>query len=431
MDMMTMHDYDNEMDLLKQAMLPDDYPPEAKIHMLGDLDKNTLKQFKKVMNIADRGALMADGHMGYILPIGGVAAFKGKISPTMVGYDIGCGNNAIMTSLEPDAIKPVLEQMMDEIYDVIPFGIGKINNKVDKDHAVFEDDAWDIFPPEVKEKMRDEARAQLGTVGAGNHYVDIFEDNDDCVWIGTHCGSRGFGWKTCQGFINLIENGDWMKRAKENVCLVDVKSIIGSNYKVAMELAGRYARVNREVIVDTVLDIIGTDNYKINEISNHHNFAWNERHLDPTGKFFEDYIVIRKGSTPNFPDQLSFVGGSMGDISVILKGKESVQNRECLYSTVHGAGRIMSRREAAGKYKYKKGKKVKMSEGSISWDMLRQWIGKEGIKLKGGAPDEAPQAYKRIEEVLKYHSDSVEIETVLRPLGVLMASEFDEDPYKD
>jgi len=123
-------------------------------------------------------------------------------------------------------------------------------------------------------------------------------------------------------------------------------------------------------------------------VHNHHNFAWEEEHQG------RKLWVVRKGATPAFPGQLGFVGGSMGDNSVILEGKASEESEKALYSTVHGAGRVMSRTEASGRKKWKKGKMIKKSEGKISREMMMEWVDSKGVELRGGGTDESPHCYK-------------------------------------
>lgn len=155
---------------------------------------------------------------------------------------------------------------------------------------------------------------------------------------------------------------------------------------------------------------------------NHHNFAWKEHHFD------QDLWVIRKGSTPAFPGQKGFVGGSMGDISVILEGVESETSRAALYSIIHGAGRAMGRMQAKGK-RDKSGNVIR--PGLIARDEMFSWIKTVGVELRGADVDEAPQAYKRIEDVLKAHQDTVKILHTLKVIGVVMAEPMCNDPYKD
>jgi tRNA-splicing ligase RtcB len=195
-----------------------------------------------------------------------------------------------------------------------------------------------------------------------------------------------------------------------------------------MRLAGEYAYAGREWVCETVRKIIGAD--ETYRVHNHHNFCWEEDHDG------EKYFVVRKGATPAFPGQEGFVGGSMGDNSVILKGIDNSESKKALYSTVHGAGRVMSRTQAAGKRKWIKGpdgkkRPKRVSPGKVSPEMMKTWLTRKGVRLRGGGLDESPHAYRRLDEVLKEHKGTIEILHTLVPKGVVMAGENEFDPYKD
>jgi tRNA-splicing ligase RtcB len=199
-----------------------------------------------------------------------------------------------------------------------------------------------------------------------------------------------------------------------------------------MGLAGEYAYAGRDVVVAKVLEILGAES--VHEVHNHHNFAWREEHFGRT------YWVVRKGCTPARPGQEGFAGGSMGDESVILEGVESGENEQALFSTVHGAGRVMSRSKAAGRVRRRKqldehGRKVWVEEqikpGVVDWPAVQARLREQGIVLKGGGADEAPEVYKRLPDVLAAHGETIRIKHTLRPLGVAMAGRDVYDPYKD
>jgi tRNA-splicing ligase RtcB len=398
-------------------------PSPIPITIRGDVDERAVAQLRRCADAggAVAGALCADAHVGYSQPIGGAIAYPDHISPSGVGYDIACGNKAVRTDLLVDDVRPDLPRIMDTIFERISFGVGRKNDEP-VDHPVIERN-WDAdFRPQ--RALRQLAANQLGTVGGGNHYVDLFAGDDDRVWVGVHFGSRGFGHKTASGFLSLAAGGGFKDRAPGGEMdsppvLLHTGSELGQSYIAAMELAGEYAYAGRDVVVDRVLEILGArSTYAVH---NHHNFAWRERH------FGTEVWVIRKGCTPAFPGQEGFVGATMGEPSVILRGTDAPGGSELLRSTVHGAGRVMSRTAAAGKRR--RGRVVK--PGLIDFDVVRAEVAAGGVELRGGAADEAPAAYKRLDSVLAAHGDTVEVLHRLRPIGVAMAGADVLDPYKD
>ncbi|CAN5772448.1 RtcB family protein [soil metagenome] len=385
--------------------------------IFGEHDAATIQQISTCVAAGGaRAVLCADGHKGYAQPIGGVVAYKNKISLSGVGFDIACGNLAIRTDARREQIGSAMESIMDEVVRDISFGIGQ-SSKRRIDHELFEDEAWQIKPLRDLKKM---AQEQLGTVGGGNHYVDIFSDEKDRVWVGVHFGSRGLGHKTATHFLRAAGGQDGMDVPPT---VVEDSSALGEDYLAAMTLAGRYAYAGREAVARHVVRGILRANV-LEEVHNHHNFAWQEEHDGET------YWVVRKGATPAFPGQKGFIGGSMGDDAVIIEGVDSVVSREALFSTVHGAGRIMSRTAAKGRFQKINGKRVRM-EGLVRHDKMMKWIADKGVVLRGGDLDEAPQAYRRLPEVLAAHAGTIRILHTLRPLGVAMAGKDVVDPYKD
>jgi tRNA-splicing ligase RtcB len=388
----------------------------------GEHEANTLQQMKNVMQHAECGVLCADGHLGYVMPVGGVAAYKDQVSVVGVGFDIGCGNMAIRLNCKANDLS--VAHVLNTIEANISFGIGQSNPNSPRDHGVFDDDRWAAYEsPNLIESLKKLGRDQLGTVGSGNHYVDYFSDENGDAWLGVHFGSRGLGHKTASGFLNLSQGKPWEDRAKEIEVLLDVNSDLGERYMMAMSIAGDYAMVGREWVCATLAKALDV---KVAEtVHNHHNFAWRERHDNC------DYIVIRKGATPLFPGQRGFVGGSMGDDAVILEGVDSELAQQSLYSTIHGAGRVMSRREAAGKYKGWGKKRRKISDGKVSRQMLNNWLREKNVQLRGGGLDESPHVYRRLSNVIAHHKGTFKLIHTLRPLGVVMAGENEFDPYRD
>jgi tRNA-splicing ligase RtcB (3'-phosphate/5'-hydroxy nucleic acid ligase) len=440
------------------------------IKTFGPVDDRSLAQLKRCMDAGDAefGVLCADHHPGYSQPIGGAIAYEGYVSPSGVGYDIGCGNKAAQTDLtgaDLDALGGV-ESIMGEITRRISFGMG-VPAQERVDHPVLDAIRETDFAPQ--RKLAQLAESQLGTVGSGNHYVNLMEDEAGKVWIGVHFGSRGFGHKTASGFLALAQGLPFDGKAVEGEMdsppvLFEVGSELGDSYVAAMKLAGDYAHAGRDGVVDKVLEILGATAER--EVHNHHNFAWREEHMGRT------YWVIRKGCTPARPGQEGFVGGSMGDESVILEGVESGENEQALYSTVHGAGRVMSRSQAAGRIRRRKRyacrdrdcdrvfdidgisssagvpqkgvcpdhpesgvMKVWVQEqlkpGLVDWPAVQTRLREQGIVLIGGGADEAPEVYKRLPDVLAAHGDTIRVKHTLRPLGVAMAGRDVRDPYKD
>jgi tRNA-splicing ligase RtcB len=387
------------------------------IPIWGKPQDNAVQQILNCQKTADYCALMADHHLGYAVPIGGVVAYEDQVSPSGVGFDIGCGNKAVLLDADAGEIRANIDTLMDDIWREISFGVG-MKNKEEVEHELFDDDpAWDI--PEVG-RLKSLARSQLGTVGSGNHYVDLFVDESDRVWCGVHFGSRGVGHKIATHFLRIAGGREGMH---VDPVLLSVDSQEGQEYVAAMKLAGRYAYAGRDWVCSKVASIMGA--HILEEVHNHHNFAWRENH---NGK---DMWVVRKGATPAFPGQKGFVGGSMGDVSVIVQGVESEESKKALYSTVHGAGRVMSRRQAAGKFRWRKGRRMKMSDGTISREMMMKWISKAGVVLRGAGTDESPHCYKRLPEVLEFHEPTIEVLHTLHPIGVAMAGGDEFDPFRD
>lgn len=437
----------------------------------GQHEDRTIQQLTRCVEAEEgaRAVLCADGHVGYSMPIGGVVAYLKHVSPSGVGYDIACGNMAVQTNLMANTISPEeLPYLADEIQRRISFGIGRSNSEPIADHPVFDRIAHS--PVKQQQALVQAARNQLGTVGSGNHYVDVLEDEVGCLWVGVHFGSRGIGHKTATGFMNIAQgrafdegHGDGEMDSPPLLLSIDQPS--GQDYIEAMNIAGEFAYAGREAVVSKVLEILGAEAEWT--VHNHHNFAWREKHGG------EDYWVVRKGATPAFPGQWGFVGGSMGDISVILRGVDSFESEMSLYSTVHGAGRVMSRTQAAGKQKWTKAKwtcgnyrscdysapmvthqrgsggslplcpkcqsklrhqsasKEHLGGGLVDFAAEKAKLDARGIVLRGAGADEAPPVYRPLQSVLDAHAGTIEVAHVLQPRIVVMAGADVHDPWKD
>ena len=375
------------------------------LKIYGEHDDNTVKQMWQALGTGSvhKGVLCADGHYGYAHPIGGVIAYEDHISVSGVGFDIACGNLAVKLDLDYDDIAACLPTIARDIGRKISFGLGRVN-ETRVEHEMFDDgDAWHAAGADHLKEM---ARAQLGTVGGGNHYVDLFRDAKDAhVWIGVHFGSRGLGHKMTNGFLKKLGATDRMDAAPT---ILEASSDLGAQYAAAIALGGRYAYAGREWVVGTIRRMLAAKVVKT--VHNHHNFAWRETHGG------RDYWVVRKGATPAFAGQEGFVGGSMGDDAVILVGLDTNEARESLYSTVHGAGRTISRRKA---------------KETFTASQMDAWLEKKGVLRVGGDLDESPMAYRRLDAVLAHHAGGVKVTHRLEPILVMMAGREVRDPYKD
>ena len=376
----------------------------APLHIYGDHDGGTVAQMRNCMAVGNvvAGVICADGHLGYAQPVGGVIAYEKQISISGVGFDIACGNMAVRLDLPYADIAPKVEAITREIARTISFGIGR-RNEERVEHPLFDDaEAW---AASGMEDIRPKAVAQLGTVGSGNHYVDLMRDGEDFVWIGVHFGSRGLGHTSATRYLKAAGGKDGMNVPP---AVIDEEGEIGTRYIAAMELAGRYAYAGREWVVERVRKIVGGS--VTDAVHNHHNYAWREQH------FGKDLWVVRKGATPAWPGQRGFVGGSMGDDAVIVEGVAGPASEVSLASTIHGAGRLFGRKEAKRRFARAE---------------MDAWLNARGVRLIGADLDESPMAYRRLPEVLAHHAGTIRVRYTLRPFSVVMAGAAEVDPYKD
>lgn len=440
---------------------------EKLTRVFGDpVDEKALAQINVVLEDerAVFGALMADHHLGYSMPIGGVVAYQDAISPSGVGFDIACGNKAVRLDMLAEDLGDV-KPWMRQIQKNISFGLGR-KNPTPVDHELFDSPVWaELGQPGLE--LREKAQQQLGTVGSGNHYIDLLRDDEGYLWIANHFGSRGMGHTIATWFLAVAQGGNVGDRVpeREEPAVLDLGTAGGDLYLEAMKLAGEYAYAGRNYVVDQVRSLLGQPNVTF-EVHNHHNFAWEEDGL----------WVVRKGATP-LTTQPSFIGGSMGDISVIVQGTpdvgfedrpvpDRVEDIGALGSAPHGAGRVMSRTAAAGKLRkmwycgnqrscsfepersegnkppYPGGKcpqcglplrKARMRDktsAAIDWDATRADLNERGIVVLGSGADEAPGVYKDLRSVLAQH-ENIEVLHELHPVGVVMAGSEVFDPFVD
>ncbi|MCF6463426.1 RtcB family protein [Clostridium sp. Cult1] len=339
-------------------------------------------------------ALMADVHVGFGMPIGGVLASKGVIIPNAVGVDIGCGIIAAKTDIRDINIKQI-KNIVDKAHNTIPLGYK--HHKRPREWKEFDN------PPksEVVFEELEASRYQLGTLGGGNHFISIEQGSDGHIWLMVHSGSRNFGYKIANYYnkiANEINKEIKLSPLKQDLAGLYIDSEEGEEYFIAMNYALEFAKENRNQLLEQFYTIFReeTDSYKIlQKIDIHHNYAAIETH------FGEEVIVHRKGAIKAKLGELGIIPGSMGTPSYIVEG---LGNEESFNTCSHGAGRVMSR---------------KMANKLITKEMADKAM--EGIVHKGWRGDlsEAPMAYKDIEEVIINQKDLVKPVVKLTPLGVV------------
>ncbi len=359
----------------------------------GDADAATHDQMRAACRIpaARQGALMPDAHVGYGLPIGGVLATEGVVIPWAVGVDIACRMKISILDLPPQTLDTHFQQYRSALMDGTFFGVG-CEHSHPQNHSVLDED-WSITA--VTADRKDRARQQLGTSGSGNHFVEfgtltVTESQPDLaltpgtyVALLSHSGSRGAGAAVCQKYSAIARQRLPRRYADyEKLAWLALETEAGQEYWAAMNLMGRYAAANHDVIHRFVCSLLGAE--ILTGVENHHNFAWQERHGD------RDLIVHRKGATPANVGELGVIPGSMADSAWVVRG---LGNPDSLKSASHGAGRVMSR-----------------TKGKEMWDfkVVRQELLERGIHVLSAGADEVPGVYRRIEEVMAAQQDLVQ-----------------------
>ncbi|HET9825893.1 MAG TPA: RtcB family protein [Chitinophagaceae bacterium] len=355
--------------------------------------------------IAVAGALMPDAHTGYGLPIGGVLATENAVIPYGVGVDIGCRMCLSIFDIDPKELTARENYFAREINEATLFGAGaQFRAEATSEHEVTERKLFDELP--VLKALQDRARMQLGSSGSGNHFVEFgivnINERDDMLdiepgkYLGllSHSGSRALGANIANHYTKLAKQKIKLPGEAGNLAWLHLGEEEGVEYWLAMNLAGDYASANHHIIHEKIAKRLASQPLKI--IENHHNFAWKEI-ID--GK---EVIVHRKGATPAGKNILGIIPGSMTAPGFIVKGKGEPAS---LSSAAHGAGRKMSRSAALK---------------SISQNVLKDELAKHGVKLLGGGLDEAPFAYKDIEEVMKSQKQLVGIVGTFTPKIVKM-----------
>jgi len=410
-----------------------------------------------------------------VVPVGGVLAFKNRILIAGAGYDIGCGNMAVKTNVSASDLLPSeWYKIADELEKTLTFGIGKSNTSSSSptDHEIFEDERWEAIPKLEVDRLKKLGRNQLGTIGSGNHFVNLYiEPSTNAVWVAVHFGSRGLGWNICNGFNSWGSEHSFSNRTDLSKSTLVDTSDKAQHYLTAMHLAGDYAKIGRAWVIDQALKVLGAKT--IYAVHNHHNFIWKETHPD-----IGTVWVHRKGATPAHAGQISFIGSSMTGPAHIVMGKVLLEEnsearilqKALLSSTVHGTGRLMSRTQARGKFRTSKTwycrtvgctrvnerfspsavfkedypkcpvckKDLKMDYSfttiappQVGISDLTKSVRDANVILRGGGVDEAPVCYRKMEDVMKLHASTIDVLHTLKPRVVLMAPSSTFDPYKD
>ena len=377
------------------AIFGREYIDEGAIHQMYTAAK---------LPVAVAGALMPDAHHGYGLPIGGVLATENAVIPYGVGVDIGCRMCLSIFDIEPKELTTKENYFVREINEATLFGSGAMF-KQGHDHEVMERKLFYEIP--ILKDLHARAWKQLGTSGSGNHFVEFgiveIEKQDEVLnvpagkYLGllSHSGSRALGASIANHYTKIAISKRRLPQEAKNLAWLDLNEEEGQEYWLAMNLAGDYASACHHIIHEKIAMQLGRKPIKM--VENHHNFAWKENF---NGK---EVIVHRKGATPAGKNVLGIIPGSMTADGFIVKGKGEAAS---INSASHGAGRQMSRSKALE---------------SITQKALKDELDRKGVKLISAGLDEAPFAYKNIEEVMKSQMKLVDIVGKFTPKIVKMA----------
>ncbi len=348
-----------------------------------------LNQFYEAMkhDTVVQGALMADAHKGYALPIGAVVAMDGVVWPAAVGYDIGCGMCAMPTSFEKAHVEAQKDLIFDRIYEQIPVGFNWNKKRVNF-HVTGELEKEPITP-HFKKIYHERGVLQIGSLGGGNHFIEIGYDEADMIWIIIHSGSRNLGHNIAMHYMKLA-SGDG--KAREGYYVLDFQSNDGANYVTDLNYALQFALLNRAEMMKRVERILSKvakghgDWYGL--INRNHNHA----------ELKDGLWIHRKGATHAEKGMEGVIPGNMRDGSFIVQGKG---DPESLNSSSHGAGRVLGRRAAKETLKMEDFKKsMKGIKAKVSTDTI----------------DESPGAYKNIFDVMEQQKDLVEVMHHIKPI---------------
>ena len=368
------------------------------------LDPSALDQMNAAarLPVAVSGALMPDAHVGYGLPIGGVLATDNAVIPYAVGVDIACRMKLSILDIPAKDLKRLNDTLVRALQRETKFGMGAEFSKP-LEHDVLEED-WSVT--EMTKRLFHKARAQLGTSGSGNHFVefgiltldkpDLNLEPGQYLALLSHSGSRGTGAMIAGHYSRLaMDMRPELPQHLRHLAWLDLDSAAGQEYWAAMNLMGKYASANHALIHKRVARAIGAR--VVAGVENHHNFAWKETHGG------REVIVHRKGATPAGTGVLGIIPGSMASPGFIVRGKGKLESLE---SASHGAGRQMSRTAARETFR---------------WAHVRPILEQAGVQLLSAGIDESPGAYKDIHSVMAAQADLVEVVARFDPRIVKMA----------
>lgn len=367
-------------------------------HELGHEETQMAKNVASLPFVFKHVALMPDVHLGKGALVGSVLATKDAVIPAAVGVDIGCGMAAIKTPFSAKQLEGKLKKIRLDIEAAIPLGFNE-NKEVEKDASNWQ--GWTHFKDLHRgvQDLQGKAMKQLGSLGGGNHFIELCLDTEDAVWLMLHSGSRNIGNRLAQCHISTAK--ELAKLAGNRLPDPDLAYFIAGTPEFAaywrdLQWAQNYARYNRDVMMARFKRIVeqylagGKQTKPLLEVNCHHNYAEKEVH------FGENVYVTRKGAVRARQEDYGIIPGSMGAKSFIVKGKG---NHDSYCSCSHGAGRLMSRRKAKKQF-------------SLD-DLVTQTQGIE-CRKDGGVLDEIPGAYKPIDEVMNNQADLVEVVATLK-----------------
>jgi tRNA-splicing ligase RtcB len=400
-----------EVEEIKEVALKEVGAPYT-VYGAENIEQGALDQMEVAVKlpVAVAGAVMPDSHQGYGLPIGGVLALDNAIAPYAVGVDIGC--RMALTIYDKGA--SYIEGNRDKLKNVLKsetfFGMGVENDGLIKEHAFLDRPEFNDIPN--ISKLKDKAWRQLGTSGGGNHFVDfgvvrITDPTNDFglevgeyVGVLTHSGSRGFGANLANIYTEIAMEKTPLPKHARHLAYLSLDSEEGMEYWIAMNMAGDYAQACHDEMHRRITKMLKLK--PVAKIENHHNFAWKEN-LD--GK---EVIVHRKGATPAGEGVLGIIPGSMVSPGFIVRGRGKVDS---ISSASHGAGRTMSR---------------KVARNTFTQSSVNKLLKTNKVDLIGGGLDEAPLAYKDINEVMGYQNELIDILGTFIPRVVRMADDDEE-----